>query len=218
MKKENYFILQNIWTEIGVSLSLEAALQNDFDAIFEDLIRRYSEKHRAYHNLVHLVDIFNSLKNITFLDKNSIYFSVFFHDAIYQPLKQDNEMQSAELALSKLEKFKFYLKNNELEKIKHYILATQKHQLQKEDKEEEDLAYFLDADLKILGSETESYQIYTQAIRKEYQIVPDFLYKRGRKKALTHFLAQEKIYKTAFFYEKYENQARKNIEYELSKL
>jgi predicted metal-dependent HD superfamily phosphohydrolase len=215
MQNKNYIFLQNIWTEIATSLSLEAALKNDFEAIFQDLMTRYDERHRAYHNLNHLVDIFNSLKNITFLDKNSVYFAIFFHDAIYQPLKQDNEAQSANLALCTLKKFSFYLKNNELEKIKTYILATQKHELHEP---EPDLAYFLDADLKILGSEENAYQLYTQAIRKEYQIVPDFLYKRGRKKALNHFLTQEKIYKTAFFYERYEVQARKNIENELLKL
>jgi predicted metal-dependent HD superfamily phosphohydrolase len=43
---------------------------------------------------------------------------------------------------------------------------------------------------------------------------PDFLYKPGRRKVLTHFLEMERIFKSDHFYQKYEEQARKNLLFE----
>ncbi len=50
-----------------------------------------------------------------------------------------------------------------------------------------DINYLLDADLSVLGKDRETYLVYTQMIRKEYSIYPDFLYKPGRKKFLNIF-------------------------------
>jgi predicted metal-dependent HD superfamily phosphohydrolase len=64
-----------------------------------------------------------------------------------------------------------------------------------------------------LGSEPTRYQLYTQQIRKEYSIYPDFVYKSGRKKAMFSFLEREKIYH--FYPEENEKQARENINHEI---
>lgn len=76
--------------------------------------------------------------------------------------------------------------------------------------------YLLDVDLSVLGKDTQTYLGYTKQIRKEYSIYPDFLYNLGRKKVLQHFLELENIFKTEDFRDKYESQARKNIEFEIS--
>lgn len=41
------------------------------------------------------------------------------------------------------------------------------------------------------------------------------MYNRGRKKALKHFLEMDRIFKTDYFFQKYENQARINLQKEL---
>ncbi|GAB5525289.1 MAG: hypothetical protein Roseis2KO_31610 [Roseivirga sp.] len=81
-----------------------------------------------------------------------------------------------------------------------------------------DTNYLTDIDLSVLGAAPEVYQNYTVAIRKEYSIYPGFLYKRGRKKVLKHFLEMEHIFKTELFREKYEDRARKNLQAELNSL
>jgi len=48
--------------------------------------------------------------------------------------------------------------------------------------------------------------------------VPDFIYNQGRQKVLKHFLAMNQIYKTDYFFNKYESQARTNLNIELEKL
>jgi predicted metal-dependent HD superfamily phosphohydrolase len=52
-------------------------------------------------------------------------------------------------------------------------------------------------------------------VRKEYLIYPDLIYNPGRKKVLHHFLAMDRIFKTDFFYNKFEQQARQNLRKEI---
>ena len=47
---------------------------------------------------------------------------------------------------------------------------------------------------------------------------PEVVYKPGRQKVLHHFLQMPAIYKTDYFIEKYEQQARNNMLYELKEL
>jgi len=59
---------------------------------------------------------------------------------------------------------------------------------------------------------------YYKNARKEYAIFPDFVYKPGRKKVLLHFLAMERIFKTDYFFHKFEMQAKQNLQKELEML
>jgi predicted metal-dependent HD superfamily phosphohydrolase len=90
-------------------------------------------------------------------------------------------------------------------------LATKTHILAADS----DTNFFTDADLSVLGSDWESYSAYFKNVRKEYAIYPDFIYNSGRKEVLKHFLGMNQIFKTDFFYAKFEAQARLNLEREL---
>ena len=83
---------------------------------------------------------------------------------------------------------------------------------------DDDTNYFTDADLSILGSDSDSYLTYTKQIRKEYSYFPDLLYKPGRRKVLEHFLEMGNIFKTKYFQDKFEIQAKINILGELKSL
>ena len=76
----------------------------------------------------------------------------------------------------------------------------------------------MDIDLSILGEDKNTYEKYEENIRKEYIHVPKAMYKLGRKKLLKKFLAQERLFQTDIFFEKYEEQARVNIEWAINKL
>ncbi|MFC3199561.1 hypothetical protein ACFOET_18235 [Parapedobacter deserti] len=52
--------------------------------------------------------------------------------------------------------------------------------------------------------------------KAEYGSSPQF--DRGRARVLKHFLEMDRIYKTAWFFDRYEEQARKNIAAELQTL
>lgn len=71
-----------------------------------------------------------------------------------------------------------------------------------------------DADLAVLGRDWPVYKAYSEKIRREYAIYPDALYKPGRKAVLQHFLAMERIFKTTYFYDRFEKQSRQNLQQE----
>lgn len=188
--------------------------QNLIENLWLEIEKKYSEKGRHYHNLEHLENMFSELEFVTdeISDFNIISFSVFYHDVIYDASSKSNEEKSAEFGKIRLEKLN--IDKQLIDKISNQIIATKAHQKS----DDQDTNYLLDADLSILGKDVETYLDYTKKIRKEYSIYPDFLYIPGRKKVLQHFSALENIFKTDYFTEKYEVQARENIEIEISLL
>lgn len=181
--------------------------QHLIEKLWREVERKYSEKGRHYHNFEHLENMFSELDKVK--DEIENYqitsFSVFYHDVIYNASSKSNEEKSARFAEKDLQLIG--TAPEFIEKISQQIMATKFHQKS----EDIDTNYLLDADLSVLGQKPEKYNDYTQKVRKEYSIYPDFLYKPGRKKVLQHFLESENIFKTEYFKEKYERQARKNI-------
>jgi len=170
----------------------------------------YSSEKRHYHNLSHLENLFEELLPIQekLEDWDTIQFSIFYHDIIYKASRSDNEEKSALLAIERLKEIGY--PNDQILKCNHQIVTTKSHEFS-----DAETNYFTDADLSILGKSWEIYLEYFQHIRKEYKIYPDFIYNPGRKKALQHFLKMNRIFKTDYFFEKYEKQARENLKKEL---
>lgn len=179
---------------------------------WEEIEKSYGNKKRHYHNLLHLENLFAEL--IRHKDQiaqwNVTLFALFYHDVVYNTLKQDNEERSAVLAAKRLSALNVPPK--EIELCVEMINATKGHDFSAN----ADVNLFTDADLSILGKDWEVYKIYFENIRKEYAIYPDLIYKPGRKKVLQHFLAMKSIFKTEAFYGKYEKAARENLERELN--
>lgn len=181
---------------------------------WHEIEKRYSEKGRHYHNLLHLENMFKELEAVKNKVSNFtvVSFSIFYHDIVYNATSKSNEEKSALLAETRLAELT--LNKDHITAVSAQILATKFHQKS----DDEDTNYLLDADLSILGKDFESYLDYTRMIRKEYSIYPDLLYKPGRKKVLKHFLELNSIFKTDYFKEKYEVWAKENISMEIQLL
>ncbi|CAM1339977.1 conserved hypothetical protein [Tenacibaculum amylolyticum] len=180
--------------------------------LWEQLYVRYTEKHRTYHNLQHLKELFGYYD--TYIGElsqpNLVAFSIFYHDIIYNIWKKDNEEKSAKVALQSLATI---ISRSELNIINEQIIATKTHESNFSDTQ-----FLIDFDLAILGQSTAVYQQYATLIRTEYKLVPDFLYYKGRKKVLQHFIDKPFIYKTEVFINLYEKAAKKNLVEELNQL
>jgi predicted metal-dependent HD superfamily phosphohydrolase len=185
--------------------------KNLISTFWNEIELKYSDKNRYYHTLQHLENLHIELLKIKDKIQNweIIQFTLFYHDIIYNSLKSDNEEKSADLAVKRMNQINISSENIEL--CKNLILATKTHVHSSND----DTNYFTDADLSILGKSWEVYSTYLKNVRSEYSIYPDLLYNPGRKKVLQHFLKMDRIFKTDYFYDLYENQARENIEKEL---
>jgi len=70
------------------------------DQLWAELVEQYSNKKRYYHNLTHLENLLIQLKEIKsdIDDWDTVLFSLYYHDVIYNSKSQKNEENSAELA------------------------------------------------------------------------------------------------------------------------
>lgn len=172
----------------------------------------YLNSGRHYHNLEHLAHLFTQLTPVKDSIKHwdAILFALFYHDIVYNTLLSNNEAKSAKHAEKRMKEMNV---PGELVKLcGEYILATKTHP----QTSDEDINFFTDADLSVLGASADKYLLYSKQIRKEYSLYPDRLYVHGRKKVLEHFLFMKRIYKTDFFFDQYELQARRNLQEELN--
>jgi len=185
-------------------------------ALWTELHKHYTSKKRHYHNLHHLNAMFIELEKHEdqLEDPEILKFSVWYHDIIYNSAKSSNEELSAQKAENILSSLNMDAKRTE--RCFNQIIATKTHTLQGD--EDQDLKLLLDIDLEVLGRTWEAYQSYTTQIRKEYSIYPWFIYKRGRKKALTSLLQRDAIYHTELYRKKLEFTARQNIKREINEL
>lgn len=203
--------LKNRFEQLCLPFSADHVL---ISTLWKEIEKKYSEKGRHYHNLLHLENMFQELELVRdkISDFTEVSFSVFYHDVIYDATSKSNEEKSALTAETRLSELGF--SKEKISIISTQILATKSHQKS----EDGDTNYLLDADLSVLGKDFDTYLNYTKMIRKEYSIYPDLLYKPGRKKVLKHFLELDNIFKSEYFKEKYETQAKENIAREIKLL
>ena len=189
----------------------EDALASD---LWNEIVNAYSGRKRHYHNLDHLENLFFQLSAVHEDIENwkALLFTLYYHDFVYNAKKKNNEELSADKAKEVMTKLGVDKKTIKL--TFDQIIATKQHETSKNS----DTNYFLDADLSILGANWSAYENYFQNVREEYSMYPKVMYKPGRKKAMTHFLKMDRIYKTDYFYEKLERQARNNIQEEIDLL
>lgn len=203
MLKDIFFELASKYADKHIAASL-----------WTEIEYRHSQKGRHYHTLSHLEDLITQLTPFQqeIKDWDVVLFSVFYHDIVYSALKSDNEAESAHLADFRLKTTK--LQPERIKACTQQIYATKAHTVTGD----HDTDLFTDADLSILGAPAGVYQTYAANVRKEYTVYPDLVYKPGRRKVLQHFLGMERIFKTAQFYARYEQSARKNLQDELLQL
>ena len=72
------------------------------DRLWVEIEHCYTQKKRYYHNLSHLDAIIGELKEYKnqILDWDTMLFSIFYHDIVYNVLRTDNEEKSAAIAAS----------------------------------------------------------------------------------------------------------------------
>ena len=174
--------------------------------LWEKIETFHGETSRHYHTLQHLEHIYKELESFEL--SPLVEFAIFYHDIVYDASQHNNEEVSVLYAMKHLNRLG--VKQVLQDELLGLILATKTHSSTVAEH-----LLFLDADLAILGSNTEIYIQYINNVRKEYSIYDDDTYKKGREKVLKNFLEKERIYLSEHFYKLYENKARKNLEQEL---
>jgi predicted metal-dependent HD superfamily phosphohydrolase len=174
---------------------------------------------RHYHDLRHIETLLalaeENAREIN--DNEAVEAAIWFHDAVYDTRKADNEEQSAELATELLAGV---AADERLGFIAAMIRASANHRipLSMPQSAAHDCALFLDMDLAILGSPAEEFAAYERAVRREYDWVPEKEWLVGRSQVLRNFLARPFIYASPQFQRSHEAAARSNLKRSLALL
>jgi predicted metal-dependent HD superfamily phosphohydrolase len=184
---------------------------------FAELVRAYSESGRHYHTLDHIAALLHLLDQYGegLADPGAVELAIFFHDAVYIPTRSDNEAESATLARARLTAL--VLPPGLIGRVAELILAT-RHGIEHVEQHDADLALLLDLDLSVLAADRPIYEGYARAIRSEYAVYPDEVYRPGRRRVLGQFLARSRIYQTSRLHGLWDAAARANLTWEFAEL
>ena len=189
--------------------------------VLYDLVNRYQEPHRFYHNMTHLENMFKDFDRC--VDKlqnpDAVILAIYFHDAVYDPTRHSSEFRNSNEFHSRnlfYDNFREFFDDEDHpmycidESVDRLIESTFRHVLPKYDRIYwNDLRYFLDMDLGILAADENDFLEYEANIRKEYSYASDDVYCPRRVHLLRKFLRKKKIFYTDL-HDEY--AARRNLE------
>lgn len=182
------------------------------ESIGASLVGRYAEPTRVYHDVRHLSDVLRCIDLLA--DEGSdlamVELAAWFHDAVYDVRRADNEQTSADLARELLAP---HLGQMQLAEVVRLVLLTRDHAVGDGDP---DGAVLCDADLAVLAGSAEEYAGYVSRVRKEYAHLPDASFRAGRETVLRGLLALPRLFHTGYGTAHWESPARANLQAELT--
>lgn len=183
------------------------------DALFLDLLDRWSEDHRHYHGCTHLLSVLESLDLLTDPAEppRSVLLAAWFHDAVYRGIAGQDEEESARLAEERLTDAG--LPEDEVAEVARLVRLTSDHRPEPGDG---DGALLCDADLSVLGGEPDEYARYVAAVRKDYAHIGDADFAAGRAAVVRHLLGLDPLFNTAAGRGLWQAAARRNLNGELA--
>ena len=172
---------------------------------FDELVARYGEPHRVYHTAEHIRDCLHQLDDASLEPTDAVEAAIWYHDAVYDSHREDNEARSADLAERHLAPAG--VPGTLTKEIRRLILTT-RHD---EDPTDPSAELVCDVDLSILGRPPEQFEEFERRIRAEYAWVSEAHYRQVRSEILSGFLARANLYHTMHFRNRYEQSARRNL-------
>jgi predicted metal-dependent HD superfamily phosphohydrolase len=214
-------LLERFWQEVWYAAYPKKGTLLDREESFSVLRKKYKDPRRSYHNWLHPQKMIRML-GIMMLELKETYgellkesekqvmevppeliWAIGYHDAEYNIESHRNEEQSAELMAMHLS-----VANTDL--AEQLVLVTKTHKPTGMSLYE---CLMCDLDLHFLGVSPEEYDENTRCIADEYcTIYPVEVWEMGRKNFCKTFLERDRIFYTSPFYDKFEKQARENLE------
>ena len=196
---------QRHWRELGAVAD---------DALHAGLITAWSEPQRHYHTLQHLDEClahFDTAREAA-QRPGEVALALWFHDAIYDTQRHDNEARSAAWAHDSL--LHAGVARDAADRVHALVMATRHDALP----QGADAQLLVDIDLAILGAPRERFDEYERQVGLEYAHVPEADRRAGRSRILRGFLARPAIFSTPLLRARFEAAARENLAYSLGKL
>ncbi|XP_065093048.1 uncharacterized protein LOC135713745 [Ochlerotatus camptorhynchus] len=196
-----------IWQNITTALEVPSEVADKWLA---KLKQQYSLPNRHYHNEEQMLR-----RKVEHLSGSSVclqlalLFQYYNFDAGKDCVQENCDALKEFLAEAKIDNKA--LENNTLRLLGDVSVESS-------DLPDDDVSYFQDLDLLILGYSAEDYKLYTEQLRKEYPSKETSSYAKMRLKILQTFNRIPFIYATKEFGDKFEKTARDNIGKEIKEL
>ncbi len=188
----------------------------------EDLLDRWTQPDRHFHNVKHLVDV---LARVDELDEevhepDLVRLAAWYHGAVFDSAERkayankggEDEAASATLAREQLTALG--VPEARAERVAALVSALVRHS---PDRKDVDCAVLCDADLAMLAAEPQRYKAYLHDVRAEYAHLPLEDYVRARTRILRKLLARPSLF-TSPLAQGWEEPARQNVSAELQRL
>eukprot|EP01105_Mastigella_eilhardi_P006651 TRINITY_DN1819_c0_g1_i4.p1 TRINITY_DN1819_c0_g1~~TRINITY_DN1819_c0_g1_i4.p1 ORF type:complete len:150 (+),score=53.77 TRINITY_DN1819_c0_g1_i4:313-762(+) len=138
------------------ALCVRAGCAGDVERAWHARLRdAYGAQGRHYHTLAHVSDLLRLVRAHAGLltDPDAARFAAWFHDAVYDAQRGDNEEQSA--ALFAAFASEAGMCDDLAGRVRHLIMCTAHHEVlpHAEERLVSDSRFFLDFDLSVLGSD-----------------------------------------------------------------
>jgi predicted metal-dependent HD superfamily phosphohydrolase len=207
----------------AVELELRVAWQRHLGASavatewFDTVVGAYRAEGRHYHGVRHVAWVVRHVEAIAadhpVDDLNATVAAAFFHDAIYEPTRDDNEAESAAMAERAVREIGWT--EPACRHVADLVMATARHDVEGVDRDTEVL---LAADLAVLAAEPSRYAEYATAVRREYAHVDDAGWRLGRASVLRALLARPHLFAPGLALDEWERRARANLTSELASI
>ena len=176
-------------------------------AIHQQLVDSYSEPQRVYHTLNHIEHCLTHFDRISAQLQNpvAVELAIWFHDVIYAPGGADNEQLSADLFMELTQDFfDDSLRNT----VYQHIMATLHDGSQIDNN---DTKFMVDIDLSSFALPWPEFSRDSNNLRKEMSSLSDEDFYRKQFEFQQNLINQPRFFKSDYFYENYEDQARQNL-------
>lgn len=202
--------------EVRLAWEQHVGRSPEADRWLQSVVARHREPHRHYHTLRHVCWVLRHVATLAGRglagDVGAIVAAACFHDAIYDPAADDNELASAKLAAQALGEIGW--PPTRTGAVAAMIEATAGHA----PSADRDTAVLLAADLAVLAADPVAYGDYVRGVRREYAHVDEAAWRQGRARVLRAFLDRDHIYDPALGLGAWERRARANLTAELVSL
>jgi predicted metal-dependent HD superfamily phosphohydrolase len=195
--------LESAWQSTWRLLQLKPPEQ----PLLAALLERWAEPHRKYHSLQHLRECLVLFEEQRVLAEKpgEVAMALWFHDAVYETQRHDNEAASAQWARRVLEQAG--AAPGVASRVDDLIMATRHGQMPATP----DACLLVDIDLAILGATPARYAEYEHQIREEYAHVAQAVFREKRSQILRMFLARQRLFGTPPFAARFEGPAKANL-------
>ncbi len=212
------------WAALGAG----ASDPGDWVALGEEVLRRWSEPHRHYHDVRHLAQCLGALDELALDELKApddvprvLRLAAWFHDVVYEGVLSEGVAGEDEEASARLAEELLTgagVAPGEVAEVARLVRVTAAHDPAPDDAAG---ALLVDADLSVLALPRARYHVYLRDVRLDYAHVPDAAFTAGRRAVVAGWLARvaagATLYRTATGRRLWEDAARRNLAEELAR-